>query len=86
MKVLQKRCHLNGHAIRKLELHTLKKVPCESTAEEVSFEWLHYRISSTDSKVENHLTRLNLSLALAVKGLIHLIFLKGVDCVVKFVS
>ena len=23
-------------------------VPCESTAEEVSFEWLHRRISSTD--------------------------------------
>jgi len=26
-------------------------VPCESTAEEVSFEWSHHRISSTDSKV-----------------------------------
>ena len=25
-------------------------VPCESTAEEVSFEWSHNRISSTDSK------------------------------------
>ena len=30
-------------------------VPCESTAEEVSFEWSHYRISSTDSKVRTTL-------------------------------
>ena len=26
-------------------------VPCNNTAEEVSFEWLYHRISSTDSKV-----------------------------------
>ena len=26
-------------------------LPCESTAEEVSYEWSHERISSTDSKV-----------------------------------
>ena len=26
-------------------------VPCKNTAEEVSFEWSHHRISSTDSKV-----------------------------------
>ena len=26
-------------------------IPCKSTAEEVSFEWSHHRISSTDSKV-----------------------------------
>ena len=26
-------------------------VPCKSTAEEVSFEWSHHRISSTDAKV-----------------------------------
>ena len=26
-------------------------VPCKSTAEEVSFEWSHHRISSTESKV-----------------------------------
>ena len=26
-------------------------VPCKSTAEEVSFEWSHHRISSTDLKV-----------------------------------
>ena len=26
-------------------------VPCKSTAEEVSFEWSHHRISFTDSKV-----------------------------------
>ena len=30
-------------------------VPCKSTAEEVSFEWSHYRISSTDSKVRTTL-------------------------------
>ena len=57
MKVLLKRFHLNGHTIgfhpqtQKLEVHTKQIVPCENTAEEVSFEWSHYRISSTDSKV-----------------------------------
>ena len=30
-------------------------VPCKSTAEEVSFEWSHHRISSTDSKIGNTL-------------------------------
>ena len=30
-------------------------VPCKSTAEEVSFEWPHHRISSTDSKVRTTL-------------------------------
>jgi len=34
-------------------------VPCESTTEEVSFEWSHHRISSTDSKVR---TTLNVSI------------------------
>jgi len=34
-------------------------VPCESTAEVVSFEWSHHRISSTDSKVR---TTLNVSI------------------------
>ena len=29
--------------------------PCKSTAEEVSFEWSHHRISSTDSKVRTTL-------------------------------
>ena len=29
--------------------------PCRSTAEEVSFEWSHHRISSTDSKVRTTL-------------------------------
>ena len=44
MKVLSKRFHLNGCTIgfgpenQKLELHTKKIVPCESTAEEVSFK------------------------------------------------
>ena len=26
-------------------------VPCKSTAEEVSFEWSHHRIASTEAKV-----------------------------------
>ena len=30
-------------------------VPCKSTAEEVSFEWSHHRILSTDSKVRTTL-------------------------------
>ena len=30
-------------------------VPCKSTAEEVSFEWSHHRISSTDSNVRTTL-------------------------------
>ena len=30
-------------------------VPCKSTAEEVSFEWSHHRISSTDSEVRTTL-------------------------------
>ena len=30
-------------------------VPCNSTAEEVSFEWSHHRISSTNSKVRTTL-------------------------------
>ena len=34
---------------------TKQTVPCETTAEEVSFEWLHHRISSTDSKVRTTL-------------------------------
>ena len=45
VKALLKRFHLNGDTIgfhpqtQKLELHTKYIVPCESTAEEVSFEW-----------------------------------------------
>ena len=45
VKVLLKRFHLNGNTIgfhpqtQKLELRTKKIIPCESTAEEVSFEW-----------------------------------------------
>jgi len=34
-------------------------VPCESTAKEVSFEWLNHRISSTDPTVR---TTLNVSI------------------------
>ena len=43
MKVLLKRFHLNGNNIgfhsqtQKLELHTKKIAPCESTAEEVVY-------------------------------------------------
>ena len=32
-----------------------QKVPCESTAKEVSFEWSHHRISFIDSKVRSTL-------------------------------
>ena len=45
VKVLLKSFHLNGNTIglyqrtQKLERHTKKIVPFESTAEEVSFEW-----------------------------------------------
>ena len=57
VKVLLKRFHLNGNIIgfqshiQKLELHTKSTVPCESTAEKVSLEWSHERVSYTDSKV-----------------------------------
>ena len=53
VKLLLKRFHLNGHTIgfhqqtQKLELCTKQIVPCATTAEEVSFEWSHHRISST---------------------------------------
>ena len=53
MKVLLKRFHLNGHTIgfeaqtQKFQLHTKRIIPCESTAEEVPFEWSHHRIWST---------------------------------------
>ena len=55
MNLLLKRFRLNGHTIgfhpqtQELELHSKQIVPCQSTAEEVSFEWSHNRISSTDS-------------------------------------
>ena len=45
VKVLLKRFHLNGQTMgvhpqtQKLKLRTKQIVPCESTAEEVSFEW-----------------------------------------------
>ena len=43
-------------------LENIKKqmVPCKSAAEEVSFEWSHHRISSTDSQVR---TTLHVSIA-----------------------
>ena len=44
-------------------------IPCKCTAEEVSFEWSHHRISSTDSKVRTtlqctciHVTSIQLTL------------------------
>jgi len=43
MKLLPKRSHLNGNTVgfrpqtQKLEIHTKEIVPCESTAEGVSF-------------------------------------------------
>ena len=45
VQVLTKRFHMNGHTLgfhpqtQKLEKHAIYIVPCESTAEEVSFEW-----------------------------------------------
>ena len=58
MKELLKRFHLKGNTIgfdpqtQKLELHRDTKciVPCESTAEEASFEWSHHRIPLTCRK------------------------------------
>ena len=61
MKVLLKRFHLNGHTVgfhpqtQKLELNTKQIVPCESMAEEVSFEPSHYTVSFTHSKVKTTL-------------------------------
>ena len=55
MNVLLNRFHLNGHTTgfrpqtQELELHSKQIAPCQSTAEEVSFEWSHNRISTTDS-------------------------------------
>ena len=59
LKVLPKRSRLNGYTAgfppqtQKLTPSLGAKiqiVPIESTAKEVSFEWLHCRISSTDSE------------------------------------
>ena len=55
MKVLLKRIHLNGHTIgfhpqtQKLGLRAKQIIPCERTVEEVSFEWSHHRILSSES-------------------------------------
>ena len=40
-----------------IRFHCIEKqiVPCKSNAEEVSFEWSHYRILSTDSQVRTTL-------------------------------
>ena len=42
---------LKSFAGKVLEVKIGLIVSCESTAQEVSFEWSHHRISSTDSKV-----------------------------------
>jgi len=42
---------LNLQLISLCDVKAEQIVPLESTAEEVSFEWSHHRISSTDSKV-----------------------------------
>ena len=43
----------NSKKIPNFILYNIEKqmVPCKSTAEEVSFEWSHHSISSTDLKV-----------------------------------
>ena len=57
MKVQGESFHSNGHIIgfrpqtQKLELDTIKIVPCQSTTEKVSFEWSNHRILSINSKV-----------------------------------
>ena len=38
---------------QKLEINAKQVVPCESIAEEVSFELSHHDVSSTDSKVKS---------------------------------
>ena len=60
-------------------------VPCKSTAEEVSFEWSHHRISSTDSKVR---TTLHVSIIDSVSERIKLILKhkKGVQIFVMSVK
>ena len=47
----------NSRKILNFNFANIKRqmVPCKSTAEEVSFEWSHHRISSTDSKVRTTL-------------------------------
>ena len=61
MKVLLKRFYLNGNTIgfhpqtQKLEMHNRSIVPCESTAEEVSFEWSYHRILCSESIVRTTL-------------------------------
>ena len=43
----------------KYELHTEQSLPCESTTEEVSFEWLHHGIWSTETKVNYNCMKIN---------------------------
>ena len=38
-------------SIKILVCNHIRMVPCKSPAKEVSFEWSHHRISSTNSKV-----------------------------------
>ena len=54
-------------------------VPCKSTAEEVSFEWLHDRISFTNSKVRTTLVYMSTLLTKRAKGLNHRVNVLGVN-------
>ena len=66
------------------QISTIISFSCESTDRELSFEWLHHRISFTDSKVR--VTLQTQSNTLAVKGLmgktVYLVSIKNnrLDC------
>ena len=49
--------------VPKIKIQVNSHISCESTAEEVSFEWSHHRILSTDSKV-----RITLNVSATVSG------------------
>ena len=49
-------------------------VPCKSTAEEVSFEWSHHRISSPDSKVRTTRTTLHVSIINCGSEIVNLVY------------
>ena len=58
VKILLKRINLNGNTIgfhpqtQKLRAHTKLIVSCESTAEEVSFEWSQHRTCPQTQELE----------------------------------
>ena len=47
--------------IQKLEPAKYIVRPCETTAQEVSFEWSHHKISSTDSKIRAAYTKFSIA-------------------------